>query len=65
MQNEVRDSSFNILGYIETDTKGNKTVRDSHFVIVGYYNVERNVTQDSSFKIIGQGDIAIGQILKT
>lgn len=52
----LRDASFNIVGYVETDDMGNKTVRDPSFQTKGFYSKGSNVTQDSSFKNLAWGD---------
>ena len=52
----IRDINFNVLGYVETDARGNKTVRDPSFNTKGFYSKGSNVTQDSSFKNLAWGD---------
>jgi hypothetical protein len=52
----LRDASFNIVGYVETDDRGNKTVRDPSFQTKGFYSKGSDVTQDSSFKNLAWGD---------
>jgi hypothetical protein len=52
----LRDASFNIIGYVETDDRGNKTVRDPSFQTKGFYSKGSDVTQDSSFKNLAWGD---------
>ena len=58
----IRDFYGKILGTIETDTKGNKTVRNFHGKILGYYDKANNVTRDFYKKIIARGDQASGLI---
>ena len=53
----LKDASFRIIGYVDVDSKGNKTLRNEKFQILGYYKANQNVTQDSSFRIVGRGDI--------
>ena len=60
----IRDFWGRILGYIETDNKGNKTVRDFWGRILGYYDKANNVTRDFYKKIIGRGDQASALIYK-
>lgn len=56
----IRDFSGKILGYIETDSSGNKTVRDFYRKILGYYDSKQDVTRDFYRRIIGRGDLAVG-----
>lgn len=54
----IRDFYGRILGYIEEDNKGNKTVRDFYGRILGKYDKRFNVTRDFYGKIIANGDIS-------
>ena len=45
-----------IVGYIDTDSSGNKTVMDFYHKILGYYNRSTNATMTYSRKIIAYGD---------
>lgn len=54
----IRDWRGTILGYIETDNKGNKTVRDFYNVILGRYNAITNITTDFSGRKLTDGDTA-------
>ena len=56
MRETLKDSSFRILGYIETRSSGEKVAMDSNFRILGYYYPGRNVTQDAQFRIIAYCD---------
>lgn len=58
----IREFNGRILGYVDTDNKGNKTVRDFYGRILGYYNVDLNVTQDFYRRIVARGDAAISLI---
>jgi hypothetical protein len=58
----VRDWRGVILGYIETDGAGNKTVRDFYNRILGYYKKDRNVTTDFYGHILAKGDVAASLI---
>ena len=53
----IRDFSGKIIGYIETDSQGNKTVRDFYRVIKGYYDAKQDVTRDFYKRIIARGDV--------
>ena len=58
----IRDFYNRIIGYIETDSRGNKTVRDFYNRILGYYDAGQNVTRDFYNRIIAKGDSAVGLI---
>jgi len=53
----LKDNRFRIIGYIDIDSNGDKTLRDSNFMILGYYKKKSDVTKDSHFMTIGKGDI--------
>lgn len=54
----IRDFYGRVLGYIETESNGDKTVRDFYHVILGYYNKRQDVTTDFYRRIIGRGDMS-------
>jgi len=54
----IRDFSGRIVGYIETDSQGNKIVRDFYKVILGKYDKKSNITRDFYGKILARGDIS-------
>lgn len=53
----LKDNRFRIIGYVDVDDKGNKTLKDDRFRIKGYYQASGNVTKDERFRIVGYGDI--------
>lgn len=53
----LKDSRFRIIGYIDVDTNGNKTLRNEKLQILGYYKKNLDVTQDARFMTVGRGDI--------
>ena len=55
-QEILRDFYGKIIGYIDTDTFGNKTIRDKYRKIIGYYDKKSNVTRDFYRRIVGRGD---------
>ena len=55
----IKDWTGKILGYVETDLNGNKTLRDFHGRILGRYNKGLNVTQDFYGRRVGMGDILL------
>lgn len=54
----IRDFSGRIVGYIETDSQGNKIIRDFYKVILGKYDKKSNITRDFYGKILARGDIS-------
>ena len=52
----IRDFYNRILGYIETDDKGNKVARDFYRRILGRYDAKQDVTRDFYNRIIAKGD---------
>lgn len=42
----IREFGGRIIGWVDTDNQGNKTVRNFNYNIVAYYNKERNETRD-------------------
>lgn len=58
----VRDFYNRILGYIETDDKGNKIAKDFYRRILGKYDAKQDVTRDFYNRIIAKGDITASLI---
>ena len=52
----IKDWQGKILGWIETDGSGNKTLRDFYGKILGKYIKSRDVTQDFYGRIVAKGD---------
>lgn len=52
----IRDFSGKILGYIQEEPSGDKTVRDFYGRILGYYDKSQNVTRDFYKRIVARGD---------
>ena len=55
-QEILRDFYGKIIGYIETDSIGNKVIRDKYRKIIGYYDKKSNLTRDFYRRIVGRGD---------
>lgn len=53
----VRNWQGKILGWVETDSRGNKILRDFYGNILGKYDKSCNVTRDFYGNKVGQGDI--------
>lgn len=52
----VREFSGKIIGWIETDNNGNKTIRDFTGKILGRYDKKFDVTRTFTGTIIARGD---------
>lgn len=52
----VRDWTGKIIGKIETDAQGNKTVRDFYGRILGRYDARCDVTRDFYGRGLTKGD---------
>lgn len=60
----IRDFYGRILGYIETDDKGNQLVRDFYGKILGKYDKATNTTRDFYGKILARGNQAASLIYR-
>ena len=58
----IRDFYNRIIGYIETDDKGNKVARDFYRRILGKYDAKQDVTRDFYNRVIAKGDITASLI---
>lgn len=58
----IRDFYNRIIGYIETDDKGNKIAKDFYRRVVGKYDAKQDVTRDFYNRIIAKGDITASLI---
>ena len=56
--NTIRDLYNRIIGYIEIDDNGNKTVKDFYRRILGTYDAKLDLTKDFYNRIIAKGDAA-------
>ena len=63
MEQTIRDFTGKIIGYIEIDNKGNKTIRNFYREILGYYDAQQDVTRDFYRRIIARGDCS-GMLFK-
>lgn len=53
----LRDWTGKIIGFVETDSSGNKVLRDFYGRILGKYDKPMNVTRDFYGRVVGKGDI--------
>ncbi len=55
----IKDWTGKILGFMETDSRGNKILRDFYGNILGKYDKGLNVTRDFYGRQVGKGDILL------
>lgn len=60
----LKNQSLMIIGWIETDDKGNQKLTDFPGKILGWYDAARNNTLEFSGKIIGFGCNILSTLLK-
>ena len=53
----LKDSHYNIIGYIETRPDGSQVGKDAHYTIKGYYDPKTNQTKDAHYNIMGTGNL--------
>ena len=63
MEDAVKDYRGKILGWVETDIRGNKIYKDFYRRIVARYDKRLNVTKDFSGRLISKGDTVISKIM--
>ena len=60
----VKDWTGKVIGWIESDKKGNKRVRDFFGRVLGTYDAASNFTRDFYLRPISRGDTCIGLLYK-
>ena len=58
----IKDTGGKILGFVETDSQGNKTAKTKEGKILGYYKAKFNTTTTPSGKIVSQKDSVVSLI---
>jgi len=53
----LKDSSYRVIGYIETKSDGTQVIKDPSYRVKGYYDPRTNQTKDSSYRIVGTGNL--------
>ena len=53
---QLRDFHGRIIGTIETDSNGKKTLRDFYGKILGFYDAKRDVTTNFMGQVVAKGD---------
>lgn len=60
----IKDWTGKILGFKETDSKGNETVRGFNQMVVSRYDVEHNCTRDFYGRKLTEGNTATSMLNK-
>lgn len=58
----VKNAQGKILGFVETDSQGNKTAKTRDGRIVGYYKAKFGTTVTPSGKIVSRSDTVVSLI---
>lgn len=58
----VKDWSGKVLGFVETDKKGNQIVKNFGGKVLARYNAEKDWTTDYAGKLLSRGNTAISYI---
>jgi len=53
----LKDSHYNVIGFIETKSDGTQVGKDVHYQIKGYYDPKTNKTKDARYNIVGEGNL--------
>ena len=64
---KIKSWEGRIIGWVETDDKGNKVVRDFYGKIIGRYDKRADVTRDFYGRLVAKGDqtsFLLGRSLK-
>lgn len=61
----LKDSQGKIVGYIDTDSRGNRVGKDFYGKIVGTYWKNFNLTKDFYGKIVAQGDAVAALVFQS
>ena len=56
MREPIKDWTGKILGFVETDSAGNKILRNFQMQILGKYDKSRDITQDFYGRQVAKGD---------
>lgn len=63
MQEEIiKDFYHRIIGYVQTDSQGNKKAFDFYRRLLGTYSKQQNVTKDFYNRIVARGDAVVSLI---
>ena len=53
----LKNKNFKIIGFINVELDGKKTLMNRDFTIKGFYDPVTNMTKDRYFRLIGHGDL--------
>ncbi|MCR4593476.1 MAG: hypothetical protein K5761_00285 [Clostridiales bacterium] len=59
MREPLKDWTGRVIGYVDTDSQGNKKLFDWQGRVLGTYNVSLNLTRDFYGRQVGKGDILL------
>jgi hypothetical protein len=57
MRASIKDGQFRTVGYIDTDSHGRQRALNARFQTVGYFDPVRNETRDSTYRVVGRGNV--------
>ncbi len=52
----IKDWTGKVVGWIDKDDRGNKTIREYNYKIVGKYDSSTNTTRDFHGRVVAKGD---------
>ena len=58
----IKDKNYRTIGYIETMSDGKQKALDANYRTLGYYDPKTNVTQDTNYRTVAQGNVLSGLI---
>ncbi len=53
----IKDWTGKILGFVDKEASGKKTLRDFYGRILGTYDPQLNVTREFSGRVVAKGDV--------
>lgn len=60
----IKNFYHQIIGWIDTDSAGNKKAFDFYHRLLGSYNATTNLTKDFYNRIVGRGDLTSALIVE-
>ena len=54
---KLKDFYGRVIGTIEEDSRGNKTIKDFYGRVQGKYDKNLNITKDFYGRVVGKGDL--------
>ena len=53
----LKDSRYNVIGYIQTQSNGTQVIKDARYNVKGYYEPKTNITKDARYNEAGKGNL--------